>query len=231
MPEPATHLHGSRTLLLLQRSMEEMEDKIYAFGKYSKARVETLSDGVFAIILTLLVLELKVPHIDDLHSTRELWLALVSLAPKFLSWIISFLMVCVVWVNHHRLFDQFKGINNGLFWANANLLLWTSFIPFPTALIGDYPNNKLALFLFGISLSMAAFSFTIMRLYVTKNRSLIADFVSLEVFKQGNRLSFIYGSVAYWVAASVAWINPWIAFAIYFFIPVYFIFPKASKAN
>ena len=204
---------------------------IYAFGKFSKARIETFSDGVFAIIVTLLVLELKVPHIEEVKSPVELIKALISLAPKFLSWIISFLLVCVVWINHHRLLDQFKGINNGMFWANANLLMWCSFVPFPTALIGDYPENKLALFFFGISLSLTAFAFTIMRLYATKHQGLLNDFVDIKVFKQGTKLSFIYGTLAYWIAASLAWINPMISFAIYFLIPVYFIFPKASKAN
>jgi uncharacterized membrane protein len=209
------------------------EINLYSFGRFSKARVETLSDGVFAIILTLLVLELKVPHIEDVHSGNDLWMALLKIKPKFLSWVISFLMVCVVWINHHRLFDQFKGINNGLFWYNANLLMWTSFIPFPTALIGDYPHNKFALFAFGILLSMAALSFTFMRMYVQKekNKELLADFVDIKIFRAGTKLSFFYGGMAYWIAASLAWINPWIAFAIYFFIPVYFIFPKASKAN
>lgn len=205
--------------------------QLYSFGKFSKARIETLSDGVFAIILTLLVLELKVPHIEKTDSPAELLHALKLHAPKFWSWVISFLMVCVVWINHHRLIDQFKGINNGLFWANANLLMWTSFIPFPTALMGDYPLNKLGLFFFGISLSMAAFSFTIMRLYVQRKKELLADFVNYDVFKKGTRLSFFYGTLAYWIAASLAWIHPAISFAIYFFIPIYFIFPKASKAN
>ncbi|WP_332367617.1 TMEM175 family protein [Spirosoma telluris] len=96
---------------------------------FSKSRVEAFSDGVFAIIVTLLVLEIKVPHIDHHESVAELTGALYALLPKFISWIISFLMVCVIWVNHHRLLNQIANITHAIFWLNALLLLWCSFIP------------------------------------------------------------------------------------------------------
>lgn len=89
---------------------------------FSKARVEAFSDGVFAIIVTLLVLEIKVPHIHQPDSVGELSAALYALLPKLISWIISFLMVCVIWVNHHRLLNQIANITHGIFWLNALLL-------------------------------------------------------------------------------------------------------------
>jgi Endosomal/lysosomal potassium channel TMEM175 len=110
----------------------------------SRGRVEALGDGVFAIVVTLLVLEIKVPHIEAHNSLTELAAALQALAPKFLSWAISFVTVCVIWLNHHRLLKLTSRIDNAVFRWNANLLLWTSFIPFPTALMGDYPTDKLA---------------------------------------------------------------------------------------
>lgn len=85
---------------------------------FSKNRVEAFSDGIFAIIVTLLVLEIKVPHIGDHHSTGELFAALKGLLPKFLSWIISFFTVAVIWVNHHRIFKQIGQLDNGIFWWN-----------------------------------------------------------------------------------------------------------------
>jgi len=105
---------------------------------FQKSRVEALSDGVFAIIITVLVLEIKVPHVDDRLSVVGLTRALPGLLPKVLSWIMSFLMVCVIWVNHHRLLNRVGYVSHGIFWLNANLLLWCTFIPFPTALMGDY---------------------------------------------------------------------------------------------
>lgn len=102
---------------------------------FAKSRVEAFSDGVFAIIVTLLVLEIKVPHLAHDASAAELATALYTLLPKLLSWVISFLMVCVIWVNHHRILDQIVHITHGIFWFNALLLLCYSFIPFPTALL------------------------------------------------------------------------------------------------
>ncbi|MFX4975067.1 TMEM175 family protein, partial [Acinetobacter baumannii] len=83
-------------------------------------------------------------------SSTELFKALINLLPKILSWIVSFLIVCVIWVNHHRIFDQIKIVTHRLFWLNANLLLWCSFIPFPTALMGDYLNNPVSVIAFGM---------------------------------------------------------------------------------
>lgn len=99
---------------------------------------------MFAIVVTLLVLEIMVPHVANHGSVSDLLRALLDLAPKFASWVISFLTVCAIWMNHHRLFQLIGRLDRGLFWWNANLLLCTSFIPFPTALMGDYPGNRLA---------------------------------------------------------------------------------------
>jgi len=111
---------------------------------FNKSRVEAFSDGIFAIIITLLVLEIKVPHIENHNSITDLMAALKQLLPKFFSWLISFFTVAVIWVNHHKIFKQIGRLNNGIFWWNAVLLLWTSFIPFPTAVLGDYPNNTVS---------------------------------------------------------------------------------------
>ena len=100
-----------------------MEDKLYKYGVFSKSRVETFSDGIFAIIVTLLILEIKVPHVAQVNSVPDLFNAVVALIPKFASWVISFITICIVWVNHHRIFEMFKGINIVLFWLNVNLLL------------------------------------------------------------------------------------------------------------
>jgi len=114
-------------------------------------------------------LEIKVPQIKDHHSMQELAGALWQLMPKVLSWVVNFLVVCVIWVNHHRIFEQIKPVTHGLFWLNANLLLWCSFIPFPTALMGDYVNNPVALITFGVILSLSALAFTLIRFYVLHN--------------------------------------------------------------
>jgi uncharacterized membrane protein len=107
------------------------------------------SDGVFAIVVTLLVLELKVPVLQDRRGTSELGHQLVALLPEFLSWLISFIIVCKFWLNHHHLLTFVRHVTYGMIWLNSIFLMGQSFIPFPTALMGEYPMNALAVSLFG----------------------------------------------------------------------------------
>lgn len=196
---------------------------------FSKTRVEAFSDGIFAIIITLLVLEIKVPHIHEHHSANELVKALSGLLPKFIGWIISFFTIAVIWVNHHKIFKQIKQLDNGIFWWNAFLLLWSSFIPFPTAVLGDYPDNQTSVVLYGIVMSLMALSFTMMRFYAIQNRYVLDDNVDIAKFKKGTQLSLVFGPVMYLLGVSVGFIHPYLAFAVYLAIPVYFIFSENEK--
>lgn len=191
---------------------------------FSKTRVEAFSDGIFAIIITLLVLEIKVPHIHEYNSANELMQALFGLLPKFISWIISFFTVAVIWVNHHKIFKQIKQLDSGIFWRNAFLLLWTSFIPFPTAVLGDYPNNKVSIVLYGTVMSLMALSFTLMRLYAISKNEVLEDAVNLEAFKRETKLSLIFGPLMYLSGLAVGSIHPYLSFSVYIAIPFYFIF-------
>jgi uncharacterized membrane protein len=196
---------------------------------FIKSRVETFSDGIFAIIVTLLVLEIKTPKLGDPNSVIELTQALWLLLPKILSWMVSFLIVCVIWVNHHRIFEQLKLVTHSFFWLNANLLLWCSFIPFPTALMGDFLSNPMAQAVFGLILAMMSFSFTLMRFNVLKNVYVLNDNVDVKQYRLAARRSFFFGPVLYLLGAASSFIHPYIAFAIYFFIPLYFIFSNGIK--
>ena len=192
-------------------------------------RLEALSDGVYAIILTLLVLEMKVPEVASPHSVGALANALLHLVPKFASWIISFLMVAVIWINHHRLLGHIRHIDRTLFWLNMNLLLWTSFVPFPAALLGDYSGNPLAVFFFGMILLLNSVAFVAMRFYIFRNPALWSEHVSQPVARRLLKRSIVFGPMLYAVAASLAWVNPFAAWAMYLFIPIYFIFPSQKK--
>jgi uncharacterized membrane protein len=198
---------------------------------FSKTRVEAFSDGIFAIIITLLVLEIKVPHIEDHHSPEGLTAALFNLLPKLISWIISFFTVAVIWVNHHKLFKQFRQIDHGIFWWNALLLLWTTFIPFPTAVLGDYPGNPASLILYGSVMALMALSFTLMRWYVLRNPALLEETTDIVLFRKGTVLSLIFGPAFYLAGVAVSWVHPYISFAIFLSIPVYFIFSERNHEN
>lgn len=194
-----------------------------------KNRLEAFSDGVFAIIITLLVLEIKVPHIEQHNSTEALLTALQSLLPKFLSWVISFLVIAVIWVNHHRMLELVEKVDHSFFWLNANLLLWTSFIPFPTALMGDYAHNPLAVSFFGIVLSLTAMAFTLMRRYLANHGDILKKEIGQQTLKSTALKSFLMGPLVYWIGAGLAWIHPGISWTIYLIIPIYFIFPSIKQ--
>ena len=197
----------------------------------SRGRVEALSDGVFAIVVTLLVLEITVPHVAEHDSMAELARALWTLAPKFVSWVISFVTVCVIWLNHHRLLAMVSRIDNGLFWLNANLLLWTSFIPFPTALMGDYPTNRLAVSFYGGVMFLMALGFVLARWHLHRHPDLLQENVDRTAFRTGTRYSIVMGPVAYAVGAGLAWVSQIGAFICYGAIACYFVFPHAVRSR
>ena len=195
----------------------------------SRGRLETLSDGVFAIVVTLLVLELHAPHLEHATSVPEATDALLALAPKFVSWVISFVTVCVVWLNHHRLMAILGRIDHGLFWWNANLLLWTSLIPFPTAFMGDYAANPLAVSFYGVVMGLMAIGFVLLRLHLHRHPELLVDPGTLGAVRQGTTWSIVFGPVAYALGALLAWVNVLAAFACYAAIALYFVFPHHLK--
>jgi len=195
---------------------------------FSKSRVEAFSDGVFAIIVTLLVLEIKVPYLEQPESVGELGTAFLALMPKILSWIISFLIVCVIWVNHHRILAQIEHITHGLFWLNALLLLWCSFIPFPTALMGDYLSNPLASFVFGSIFALMGLMFTFIRRYCLTHQDILRKDVDLTEYQRAHVRSIIFGPVLYLIGGILAFVHPWLSLAIYAFIPLYFIFYNSA---
>ena len=209
----------------------DVVDETRAKEQIGKGRVEALSDGVFAIVVTLLVLEIKVPHVEAHDSVRALAGSLLALAPKFMSWVISFVTVCVIWVNHHRLYAQVARIDNGLFWRNANLLLWTSFVPFPTALMGDYPGNRLAVSFYGIVMLLMALAFVLMRWHLQRHDDLLLEGADRVRFRTGTRFSILMGPTAYAMGAGMAWVSAAAAFVCYAAIAAYFVLPHDARVR
>jgi len=120
-----------------------------------KGRLEAFSDGVFAIIITIMVLEMKAPHGADLAALREV-------LPVFLSYVLSFVYVGIYWNNHHHLFQAVKHINGAVLWANLHLLFWLSLFPFVTGWLGENHYARLPVLLYGGVLIMAAVAYFIL---------------------------------------------------------------------
>ena len=121
----------------------------------NKNRLEAFSDGVIAIIITIMVLELKIPHGDNLQS-------LLNIAPKFISYIISFVYIAIYWNNHHHLLHTVKKVSGSILWANVHLLFWLSLIPFVTAWAGENNFSELPVATYTFILFMAAVAYFIL---------------------------------------------------------------------
>jgi uncharacterized membrane protein len=126
-----------------------------------KGRVEAFSDGVIAIIITIMVLELKVPHGAQLADVAALW-------PVFLSYVLSFTIVGIYWNNHHHLFHAAKKISGGVLWANLHLMFWLSLIPFASGWAGENHFEPLTVSVYAFDLLMCAIAYTILQVTLTK---------------------------------------------------------------
>jgi uncharacterized membrane protein len=127
-----------------------------------KGRLEAFSDGVIAVIITIMVLEMKPPHGAELAD-------LMPLLPKFLSYILSFIFVGIYWVNHHHFMHAIKHVSGGLLWANNHLLFWLALIPFTTAWMGENHFTSLPVFIYALNLTACAIAYTISANVAVKN--------------------------------------------------------------
>jgi uncharacterized membrane protein len=127
-----------------------------------KGRLEAFSDGVLAIVITIMVLEIKVPHGDDLSD-------LSRLIPIFLSYVLSFIYIGIYWNNHHHMMHTVKQVTGGLLWANLDLLFWLSLVPFATGWMGENHFSAVPIALYGFVLLMAAIAYYILQLTIIKS--------------------------------------------------------------
>ena len=180
----------------------------------TRGRLEAFTDGVIAILITIMVLELKVPE-------GENWSALAHLTPRFLTYVLSFVFLGIYWNNHHHLFHVCERINGKVLWANLHLLFWLSLVPFATGWMGENHFAPLPTAVYGFVLLMAAVAFVILQ--------------NLLVAAQGpgSRLAEALGSdtkgkvslALYMAAIPLAFVNEWIADALYVAVALIWLVP------
>ncbi|WP_018182690.1 TMEM175 family protein [Kaistia granuli] len=179
-----------------------------------KGRIEAFSDGVIAIIITIMVLELKVPHQADIHT-------LLPLLPVFLSYVLSFIMIGIYWNNHHHMFHAVHHVRGGVLWANLHLLFWLSLTPFTTAWMGENHIESVPVAVYGFVLMMSGIAYYILA------RALI------RLEGEGSALATAFGRdrkgkisvVIYAAAIALAFLNPWIAIACYVGVALIWLIP------
>ena len=166
------------------------------------SRIEAFSDGVFAIAITLLVLELKVPPVATVHSISDLWNGLIHLWPSYFAFTLSFGILLVSWVNHHYLFNILDKSSRPFLYANGFLLFTITFMPFPTALLAeyistDYAKPAIAFYCFGGVINSIGWNIVLHTLY--KPQKLISSEVSLKMvntIKRSTQIGFLVYSIA-----------------------------------
>lgn len=192
-------------------------------------RIEAFSDGVLAIILTLLIFEVKVPVLTDL-SNQAVLRALLGVAPKGVSFAISFFTVAIFWVTHHHIFSRINYSDWKLLWFNNLLLFWLAIVPFTTAFIGNYPTQPLVVSLYALVLCLAALTFSVMDYYVFFKSDLMSESVSRsERWRQWKRGTLAF--TLYGLAALVAFVYVYAALVIIVVIPFIFVVPRLMRES
>lgn len=190
-------------------------------------RLEAFSDGVFAIVITLLVLEIRVPEIASSVTSSQFFHELGQLWPKFFAFILSFAVIYIIWMNHHQTFNMIERSNRTLMLLNGLILFFTVLVPFPTALVGEYPFQPLSGVIYGIVMAFLAISHFILYWYATKNR-LFDESISQEIVERGFKRTLV-GPILYTAGAVCALIFLPASYLLYVLIAVYYLFPTPAK--
>jgi uncharacterized membrane protein len=187
----------------------------------SKTRLEAFSDGVIAIIITIMVLELKVPHGEDFE-------ALKPLIPVFLSYAMSFIFVGIYWNNHHHTMQAVEKVNGKVLWANLHLLFWLSLIPFATNWLGETGFASRPVAVYGLVMLMCAISYTIWVLVLIAHHggenSKLATAIGSDA---KGKISLLF----YIIAIPTAFFNNWIAMGLYLLVSIIWFLPDPRIEN
>jgi len=185
-----------------------------------KGRLEAFSDGVIAIIITIMVLELKVPHEPNLS-------ALLELAPIFFCYILSFVFVGIYWNNHHHIMHMAHTVNGRIMWANLHLLFWLSLVPFVTEWMGENQFATATVALYGVVMVMSGFAFFVF------SRTLVAHLGpdSELALALGTDYKGVLSLVVYVAGIVLSFVNPYIGFALYVSVALMWFIPDRRIEN
>ena len=180
----------------------------------SKGRLEAFSHGVIAILITIMVLELRVPRGDDLGALRPL-------LPVFLTYVLSFVFLGIYWNNHHHMLHATDRVNGKILWANLHLLFWLSLVPFVTGWMGENHFASLPTAVYGVVLLLAAVAYTILQRVILKHQGPDSR-LAAALGKDGKgKLSL----ACYALAIPLAFVHQWISDALYVFVALLWLIP------
>ena len=191
------------------------------------ARLETFADGVMAIAITLLILDVHVPP----PSGASLWSALAEEWPSYAGYVVSFLTIGIIWVNHHQMFKLIGRVTHGFLMLNVIFLMTIAFLPFPTALVADYiriPDSRTAAtVVYGLTMVAIAIMFNVVWRSASRGGRLLAAGVDQAGVDRISR-SYLGGPIAYTVTTLVALVSPFLALGMFAAIALYWLLPSSG---
>lgn len=190
----------------------------------STTRLENFSDGVFAIILTLLAFQFKIPKFTEGIGLMYNFSELLTIAPYLLGFIFSFFFIAVFWVNHHSLYHAVKEVNIVLIWYNIHSLFWISMIPFAIAMVGNHPQLSISAISLGIVLFMASLAAFLLFRYCYIKSKLVDETLSSESIDKGN-VRNIAAILVTFLGILVAFKWVYLSYCVYFAVIIIFVIP------
>jgi uncharacterized membrane protein len=190
-------------------------------GEMTTSRLEAFSDGVIAIIVTIMVLELRAP-------AQPTWPALLKVAPIFVSYGLSFLVVAIMWVNHHHLIHAVREVTARLLWSNLNLLFWMSLVPFVTDFLGKNFRQPMAVALYGLDLGLCGCSFYLLRTELVRQDR---DNSNLKDYHTVIQRKNAFSAALYLLSVPLAYLSIYASFFIFALIPAMYFLPEKKLAG
>lgn len=190
----------------------------------SKERIVGFSDGVIAIIITLMILDIHFPPITNNSGSSETWTLLSGMLPQIIAYAVSFYGLGIFWINHHHFFHMIKHSDRNLLWLNLNLLFWLSLIPLPTAYLADHYDSPIATTLYGSVMLISHSGFGLLVFYASK-KNLILDNYSKDAIKRILRM-IIISCILWIVAIAVGYFSTYISFGIILLIAIFYVLPQ-----
>lgn len=204
-------------------------------GIIPTSRLEAFSDGVLAILITIMVFDIKIPEFEKSMSHYQALGVIIKLIPNFLAYASSFVVIAILWMNHHHLFHLVQRIDQKLIWLNMNLLFWISLVLFPTSLLGNNYRLPLASALYGSVLTVTMLSFAWMRHYVVKSGALqqSTSAITKEVERVNRRtyLKTLISTIIYALSIPLAYVSVWASFVCFVLPLATIFFPDSVDAR
>jgi TMEM175 potassium channel family protein len=180
----------------------------------TRGRLEAFSDGVLAILITIMVLELRIPHGAD-------WAALREMAPEFFAYLVSFIYLGIYWTNHHHLFQLVDRVSGGILWSNLHLLFWLSLLPAATAWVGKNPTAPLPTAVYGMVFLLSACAWLVLQATIIRHQGPKSKLRAAVQEDAKGKISFGLYALGVWLS----FIKPWLGQAVYVIVALLWLVP------